>query len=398
MRFLIAPDKFKGTLTQFEAAAAIREGAQRAADQHGVAVDFDECAVADGGEGTLDVLAPALGLRERTDDVRGPLGDVVHARWGIASERDGARDAVIESAHACGLRLLEPTRRDPSRASSFGVGQLIAKAREARASRIIVALGGSATVDGGMGMAAALGFTFHDAQGRTLDPIPSSLERLEHIAPPSGTIISTLPRILALCDVASPLLGPDGAARVYGPQKGASAQQVEELERGLDRLVRLCGKSGLHADPDAPGAGAAGGLGFGLAAFLGAERAPGASFILDTLSFDARAAAADLVITGEGSMDLQTTQGKACFVVAQRAASFASSGVPCIAVVGRVEGDPAELQRAFAHAGARFTTIRPTGGEPDASTSPAERRMSAARALAGASFDALSWWLARRGA
>lgn len=332
MRILIAPDKFKGTLTQREACAAIRRGVERAARERGIAVDIDECPVADGGEGTQEVIS-------------------LHA------------DPVVESASVIGLSRIPVEHRDPAGISTEPLGREIAAMLAKQPARLLIALGGSATVDGGIGVAAACGYVFRDARGDRLPPIGRSLPDIRSIAHPADSRSSACPSVTALCDVQNPLLGPRGAARQFGPQKGATPDQVERLERGLENLVHVCRECGIPCDPDQPGAGAAGGLGFGLATFLGAKLVPGAPFILDLLNFDERCAAADLVITGEGKMDMQTAEGKACAEVAKLAAK---AGKPCIAVVGTTEEPPEVLKKRLTESGVVFETILATSGGAEA--------------------------------
>ncbi len=377
VRLLIAPDKFKGSLTAAEAARAIAEGAQRAASEAGIDIQIDECPVADGGEGLIDALAGGLGATRPVTSVHGPAGQQVSAEWAsfesavglrrdrrarpagygffrmprsiwfhplwsffISAQWHSYRAALIESAAAVGLHLTHSPGRDPSLASTRGLGELIRSALDHECSQVCVGLGGSATVDGGIGAAAALGARFPDESGDAVPPIGDSLARITAVDLDGIDRHLRRVELVALCDVSNPLLGPRGAARVFGPQKGATPEQVERLEAGLENLVRVCREAGLPCDPDAPGAGAAGGLGFGLATFLGAELRPGAPFILDLVKFRDRAARADLVITGEGRMDAQTAGGKAAAAVAIAAAEL---GKPVIAIVGTTDRAPDEL-------------------------------------------------------
>lgn len=256
---------------------------------------------------------------------------------------------MIESSSVIGLAHLPPSARNPEALASTPVGGLMLGAARAGAQCLVIGLGGSATVDGGIGMASALGWVFRDQNGRTLDadePISAaSLSRIASVKPPHNPP----PSVVALCDVSSPLLGPLGAARVFGPQKGATPEQVERLEAGLANLVRVCRDAGLACEPDAPGAGAAGGLGFGLATFCGARLVSGAGAVLDLVRFDERCARADLVITAEGRVDAQTLAGKACFEAARRAAR---RGVPVRLLAGSIEGDAHDLLAELSRAGA----------------------------------------------
>ena len=283
----------------------------------------DCCPVADGGEGSLDVLAGALGAVLHRTTVTGPLGEPVQARFGVSPD---GRTGIVELAEASGLGLLATGRRDPGRTTSYGTGELIAAAARRGCVTVIVCVGGSATIDGGTGIVQALGGTFVDHEGRTIAS-PLTGERLGEIArytPPTERV----PRLRVACDVTNPLLGADGAARCYGPQKGASARQIESLDKGL---ARLASRVGGH--PDQPGAGAAGGASWGMAAMLGAVLEPGIDVVLDAVDFRRRCAAADLVLTGEGRLDSQTRRGKACEGVAVEARA---QGVPVVAIVGAV--------------------------------------------------------------
>jgi glycerate 2-kinase len=286
VRLLACPNALKGVVTAREAAAALAAGMRRVPN-----LVAEELPVADGGDGTADVLAAALGGEWRTARARDPLGRLVEARWVLLP--DGT--AVVEAAEAIGLRLLSPDERDPLRASSAGLGDLVAAAFAARPKALLVGLGGSATVDGGAGLREVLGSL----------PVPTRVA----------------------CDVSAPLLGARGAARAYGPQKGASAEDVELLESRLAAMPELAPFATV------PGAGAAGGLGAALAA-LGAELVAGAELVLDVLSFRDRIRGADLVVTGEGAVDRTTAEGKAPAVVAR---ACRDSGVRCVAFGGRVE-------------------------------------------------------------
>ena len=304
MRVLLAPDKFKGTLTAQEAAAAMASGL---ADIAGITVDC--CPVADGGEG----FARALASREEAVlGIRDPLGRsiIAHCGW----REDGT--AVIEASDACGLGRVAETERDPWRSTTFGAGQLILHAVSRAASRILVGLGGSATNDAGAGVAAALGWQFLTSDGESLDPKPENFLAIERIKAPEEL---RLPAVIAACDVRNPLLGPNGASRVYARQKGADDRTIEYLEMALDHLAGLVAEQ-LGIDHRAlPGAGAAGGLGYGLATFCQAELLPAFPLVAEALRLEERIAASDLVLTGEGRLDAQTLFGKAPAEVARLA-------------------------------------------------------------------------------
>ena len=301
---------------------------------------IDLCPIADGGEGTVDALAAATGGEIRTSEVVGPLGSSVTAQWAMlgqaAAEGGGdiAPTAVIEMAAASGLALVASGQRDPMSAGTFGTGQLIAAALDAGAGRIIVGIGGSATNDGGCGMAAALGVMFVDHQGRGMvDPPPTGamLERVGRIDISGLDQRIGRTRITVACDVTNPLTGPNGAAHVYGPQKGATSQQVEQLDRGLRHLAGLWREQLGQCVEQLPGAGAAGGLGGGLIVFLGARLERGIEVVLDAVGFERRVVGCDLCLTGEGRLDGQSVAGKACIGVAQAAGRH---GVHTIGLVG----------------------------------------------------------------
>jgi len=320
---ICAPDSFKESLSAAEVARAMAAGA----DAAGVDVEVIVCPVADGGEGTLDVLISALGGRTQRAAVLGPLADARDASYGIAA--DGCT-GIVEMAQASGIMLLSHERRDPTYTTSYGTGQLIRRSIERGCTDVIVGLGGTATCDGGAGLAQAMGARFYDRGGHVI-PVPLTGGMLFDVArvepaPPIGMI-------RVACDVSNPLCGPTGAAAVYAPQKGASLEQVQLLDWGLRHLASL-----TTSDMTTPGAGAAGGAAFGLMAFCGATLEPGAELLLNAVRFAEQCRSADLVITGEGRLDSQTLNRKAVAVVAAIAHSV---GVPTVAIVGET-GDGAE--------------------------------------------------------
>ena len=319
---LIAPAAFKGTLGPRQVAEALATGVRRAVP--GAAVL--ECPVADGGNGLLDVVLPAGALRERLS-VTGPIGDSVSAEMGWI---DG-ETAIIESASACGLSLVEPEDRDPMRTTTRGVGELIWTAADRGARTIVVGLGGTATVDGGTGAARGFGWTFENAGGAQLPDGGGALIDLASFR--SGWGLGA--RIVALADVVTPLLGPSGAAPVFGPQKGARPEEIPQLAAGLARLAELWAQAGRPELGTMPMGGAAGGLGAGLAFFAKAELTGGANWVLERAGFDAALAKADLVITAEGIFDKTSLVGKAPGEVVRRA-QVAKKKVAVVA--GRVEG------------------------------------------------------------
>ncbi|MEN9285361.1 MAG: Glycerate kinase [Verrucomicrobiota bacterium] len=324
MAVLIACDKFKGTLTAGEACAALRDGLLSCWP----GLDVRICPIADGGEGTADALRESGGGEWRVASVRGPLGNPVRARWVWFPE---LRRAALEMSEASGLKLVAEEDRDPWQAGTRGTGELMRAAMQAGAEQMTVGIGGSATNDGGAGMAAALGYRFLDADGREIDPVPAGLGRLEAIVSPDR---SGWPEVTAACDVTNPLLGSEGATRVYGAQKGVRPDQVSAFEAGLERLADVAARD-LGRDCRAlPGAGAAGGLGFGLMTFCGAVMKPGFELVAEANGLAAAVAAADVVFTGEGCLDRQTLHGKGPMGVAALARA---QGKPVIAVGGIVE-------------------------------------------------------------
>jgi len=303
---LVAPAAFKGTLGPRQVAEALAAGVRRAAPHATVL----ECPVADGGNGLLDVVLPTGALRERLQ-VTGPIGESVSAELGWI---DG-ETAIIESASACGLALVEPEDRDPLRTTTRGVGELIWTAADRGAHTIVVGLGGTATVDGGTGAARGLGWTFENAAGEQLPDGGGSLVELASFGRGWGLDA----RVVALADVATPLIGPEGAAPVFGPQKGARPEEIPQLVAGLTRLAELWAQAGRPDLGSLPMGGAAGGLAAGLVFFAKAELARGADWVLERAGFDAALAKADLVITAEGVFDRTSLVGKAPGEVVRRA-------------------------------------------------------------------------------
>lgn len=322
-RILLAPASFKGSLSATEATEAMARGVRAA----GVPVSVDSCPVADGGEGTLRALLTALGGSERTAPVCGPLGDPVDARWALLG--DGTT-AVVEMASAVRLGLVPPGKREVLRSTTYGVGQLIVRALEAGAKTVIVAVGGTATTDGGAGLAQALGVSFLGPAGKIPAPIRAAdLGRVDAFDTSNCHPALRAATLVAACDVDNPLFGPEGAAAVYAPQKGATAEQVSKLEAGLESLARLVGDEKAKT----PAAGAGGGAGFGLNVWCGARLVRGADLVLDALHFDERIRGCDLVLTGEGRLDGQSLRGKAVIGVARRARA---QGVFAVALCGEL--------------------------------------------------------------
>jgi glycerate 2-kinase len=333
MRVLIAPDKFKGSLTAAQAAAALAEG-WRQGWPSDKPLEIECLPVADGGEGTAEAIHDALSGRWITLAVHDPIGRIVEGRYALVENAGGERLAVLEMSSASGFSLVRGDDRDLLRGNTFGTGQLLADAlRKGGADRVLLGIGGSATNDGGIGLAAALGFRFLDAEHRELEPTPRHLPELASIEAP----VDPLPPVPidVASDVKNPLLGPRGATRVYGPQKGLRDEaQAAQLELGLARLAEVAAQTFGRDYRDRPGAGAAGGLGFGLMTFCDAELLPGFDLVASRLGLEAAVARADLVLTGEGSLDGQTLEGKAPAGVAGMARRL---GRQVIAFGGRVE-------------------------------------------------------------
>lgn len=334
MRIVVAPDSFKGSLSAAGVAQALGRGLARALP----GAEVRACPVADGGEGTAEVLCLNTGGRMVTRRVTGPLGEPVEAAFAILGDGE---TAVVEIAAASGLPLVPPGRRDPMVTTSYGTGELIAAAIEEGCRRVVVALGGSATVDGGLGMLEALGFRHLDESGRPVPRGGRGLARVATARRPDGT-----PawwggvEFVAACDVDNPLVGEHGAARVYGPQKGATPDVVEELDRGLARLADVWKRDWGVEVASLPGAGAAGGAGAALAAALGAPLLSGAQLVIQYSGLEEHLRQADLVVTGEGRVDFQTRRGKAPAAVA---AAARRAGVPVVAVCGSLAASPGEL-------------------------------------------------------
>lgn len=323
MKIVIAPDSFKGSISAADCCDVIEKAILSVFSD----AEIIKMPVADGGEGTVDSFMKAASCIAVTEKVTGPDGREINARYAIMP--DGI--AVIEMAQASGLTLVEENKRDPLKATTYGTGQLIRSALDHGCKIIIIGIGGSATNDGGLGMAQALGVSFKDKYGKELGFGGGELERLDSIALSGRDKRLDGCEIIAACDVTNPLCGPSGASYVYGPQKGADAKTVEILDKALKHYAETV-KSQAGIDIlDVPGSGAAGGLGAGLLAFCGAKMQRGIELILDTLKFDESIVSADLVITGEGRIDYQSSFGKVPVGVSKRCKE---AGVPVIAFVG----------------------------------------------------------------
>ena len=316
MKVVCAPDSFKESLTAVAAAEAMGRGVERA----GAGFTADRCPVADGGEGTLEVLVAAAGGEIRRAAVMGPLGQPIETRFGILAD---GKTGVVGLADASGLALIPPAERDPTQTTTFGTGELIRRAMEVGCSSVIVCIGGSSTCDGGAGLAQALGGRFFDRNDQLItEPMTGGLlASISRFQPPDH-----LPELRAACDVTNPLCGESGSAAVYGPQKGATPEQVQQLDRNLAHLAVIAG-----GNPNTPGYGAAGGAGYGLSVLCGATLTRGVELVLEAVKFDQRCQGADLVLTGEGRLDRQSLHGKAGMGVAAAARRL---GIPTITIVG----------------------------------------------------------------
>ena len=341
---MIAPDKFKGSLRAPEVAAHLGAGLRRARPD----VRLLELPVADGGDGTVDA-AVAAGFDRVDVRVTGPTGEPVTACYAVRGDV-----ALVGLAEGSGLQALPGGRLAPLTATSRGTGEVIADAVDRGARQVVLGLGGSACTDGGAGMAAALGARLLGADGRDLPPGGAALRDLDRIEV-AGDLLRGVTVVVA-SDVDSPLLGPDGAAHVFGPQKGAGPAEVAVLEEGLARLDTVVRRDLGVAAADRPGAGAAGGAGFGAMVFLSATVEPGITYLLDLLGFAGHLAGARLVITGEGSLDRQTLRGKAPAGVARAAVA---AGVPVVAVAGRNTLSAGELRDAGFRAAYALTDLEP---------------------------------------
>jgi glycerate 2-kinase len=333
MKVIIAPQAFKGTLSPFEAAEAMKVGVLRVFPNSEICM----IPVADGGDGTLEILIGFKHGSFQQSIVSGPLGDPVNASWGMINE---GKTAVIELAKVCGLTMLQADQRNPLLTTTFGLGELIKIALDKGIRQFIIGIGGSVTNDAGAGLAMALGIKFLDKSERELPLGGGALEKLSRL-----DLSHIDPRIkqstfIVGCDVINPLLGPNGATMIYGPQKGGTPEQIIKLEHALthfaDNVQRDVGKN-VH---QMPYGGAAGGTGAGLAVFLGASLESGITMVMDQLNFEKQLEDADLLITGEGCVDSQTLFNKSVLGVAEIAKR---NHIPVIAVVGIVKGDISKL-------------------------------------------------------
>jgi glycerate kinase len=375
MRILIAPDKFKGSLNAREVAENIAKGLRDVLPE----ATIDIVPMADGGEGTAEVVCDALGGKWVKCGAHDPIGREIEARYAYIDNR---KLAVMEMSEAAGMRRLSESERDPLRANTFGVGEMLLDAARRGAREIVIGLGGSATNDGGVGMARALGFRFFGehppspgsgaAGEQEYEQELSTIVKLEWIEKPKNL---ALPKMVAAVDVRNPLLGENGATRVFGPQKGATADKIDILERALTKLADIVSKDLKVNHRDEPGAGAAGGLGFGLMSFCGAVIRPGFDVVAESVGLESKMKDVDLVITGEGSLDRQTLEGKTPAGVARLARKF---GRRIFAIVGRASEDR-QVRELFDEV---YVLAQPGMSEKESITNAAELLRDRARELA----------------
>lgn len=325
-KVIIIPDSFKGTLSAKQICRIQKEKVH----QQFPACEVVTVPVADGGEGSVDCFLEALGGRKETVQVHGPYMELMEAEYGILS--DGT--AVVEMASCAGLPLVED-RKNPKKTTTYGVGELILAAAKAGSKRIITGLGGSCTNDGGCGMAAALGIPFYDAQDREFVPTGGTLKEIRRIDMSRREKLLDQIELLAMCDITNPLTGPEGAAHVFSPQKGADEGMIQELEAGMVHYASILEQTvQIPKIRELPGGGAAGGMGTGMAALLGAKLIPGIQAVLDTVQIDTLAEHADLILTGEGKIDSQSIHGKVLSGIARRGKAL---GIPVVAIAGGID-------------------------------------------------------------
>ncbi|MGF1845700.1 glycerate kinase [Vibrio lentus] len=354
MKIVIAPDSFKESLSAVSVAACIEKGFREIFPD----ADYVTLPLADGGEGTVDVLLQGLAGQKRTHQVEGPLGELVSAEWAMLepSAQNPNKTALIEIAAASGLDLLTPEQRDPLVASSFGTGQLILEAIEQAAQTIILGLGGSATNDGGAGIVQALGGRLLDRNGQELGRGGAALAELASIDLTGLDSRCADVELIVACDVDNPLCGDNGASHIFGPQKGASPEQVVTLDKALANFAKIAEAQGCVGGDDPVhkrvGYGAAGGTPMGLGLLFNMQIKPGIEMVLYVLQANDVLKGADLVITGEGQMDNQTLQGKTPYGIAKRASL---QGIPTIGIAGSLG---TEVEALYGEMSSLFGTVR----------------------------------------
>lgn len=329
MKIVVAPQEFKGSISALDVSKATKKGILKVFPKADIVI----CPVADGGDGTLETLVEISGGSKKQCYVYDPLGKEISTEWGGMGDN---KTAVIEMARMCGLALLELHERDPLKATTFGLGQTINNALDQGFRKFIIGIGGSATNDGGVGMAQALGVDVLDKHGSQIPWGGAALAEVTSIDVSKIDKRVSESEFMVACDVTNPLTGPEGASAVYGPQKGATPEMVAELDEALNNLANVITKD-LNKDVSQhAGAGAAGGLGAGIMAFLDGELRAGVDIVLDTVQIDEKLKDADIVITGEGAMDFQTVYNKAPIGVAKRASQL---GIPTIGICGMLGRD-----------------------------------------------------------
>jgi glycerate 2-kinase len=364
MRVVLAPDKFKGSLTAADVVDALAAGMREVLSE----LETIKLPVADGGDGTV-AAALSAGYDKITVDAVGPTGESVRAPYALDGDR-----AVVELAAVVGLSMLPGGQLDPLASSTYGLGVVIADAIRRGATTIVVGLGGSASTDGGAGMVQALGARLLDADDHDLELGGAALADLAQVdlAPLRATLGTV--KIVVATDVDNPLLGPDGAAAVFGPQKGAEPQDVQALDGALRHWSELVSQATGRDDTERPGAGAAGGAGYAALAVLDAEIRPGIELILDLIGFQDKVVGADLVVTGEGSLDEQSLAGKAPIGVAHAAAK---AGIPVVAVAGRLQLSQQRLQQAGISAAYALSDLEPDPARSITNAASLLRRLGA---------------------
>ena len=372
MRVVVAPDKFKGSLTAHQAASAIADGLKRGRQD----VEVHLLPIADGGDGTIDTAISAGFIRVPVL-ASGPTGEPIQAAIAV---RDGT--AIVEMAQASGMQRLPGGRPAPLTATTYGTGEMIRRALDEGITDLVLGIGGSATTDGGSGMAAALGVRFLDNDGSELPPGGAALSRLSRIDVSALDPRVAIVRVIVATDVDNPLFGPTGAAYVYGPQKGATPNDVQALDAGLRHYAEVVLRDAGLDVSTIPGAGAAGGLGAGAMAFLGATPRSGIQLLLELVQFDQALADADLVITGEGCFDSQSLHGKAVMGVASAAAA---AGVPVVVLAGQVRLSTVEVRGAGFLAAHALTELE---------TDPDRCLADATRLLASLAAGVATSWVA----
>jgi glycerate kinase len=359
MKILIAPDKFKGTLNAEEVAKAMAEGI-RSFNQEIEAIQFP---LADGGDGTASILNYHFKGRFIRMNVHDPLFKIIEAGYGYAER---IKTAVIEMSAASGLRLVPEEKQNPLFTTTFGTGEMIRDAIGRGAQRIILGIGGSATNDAGIGMAAALGYIFLDRSGTELKPVGESLEAIYSIKDSNLLFRTSEIEVHIACDVDNPLYGKNGAAYIYGPQKGADPDTVKKLDKGLRHFARIVREKYGKDISRLPGAGAAGGMGAGAVVFLNARLRSGIELVMDITGFEQQLKTADLILTGEGKIDKQTFQGKVIYGVTRLAGKY---NIPVLAVCGDTELSARQLKKhgiiesrsLVNHFGSREQALKNTG-------------------------------------